>query len=561
MKIKNGLLTISLGLLFCYLYLVCSSQGANESQHLVTFTRLGIVIEARNDGSKSTEVLVKSETDSNLVLAESIDNNRLFLKVRWKPNTLYHICADVIGVCAHSISPFKPSAYQIRTIELSNILPLLANLKQPAKPTTVAFSPGGDRLAIASDAGHLAVFKPMSGEKIWTTRISEGYIKHATFGLNGERLYIGEQSGDGFVYAYDLSAPKPSRLWMYRTADDIDTSRPENPNDVYAWVQYPGPYRISIIGDGDVVVAANHSWNRDGVSLRKSQLYRFDGKTGELKWKWPQNQPLLMTIKWFDHSHDGKTIAIVCDNGTHTMTPRHESGTLYVIDGGTGDVRWDYTFDPLRPYYQEVTFWRGVSISPNGKFISISTDDGRAFIFNAAKSENLWRTDLTTPIKISGIPITATAATIDSSNNFAIFVTGDTFVPHHLQKGAQQPPSAHPNGLTLFAYSWTGEKVWRWELENMPQGLCIDNVGRYAAVSQSKSSRNINEQLHGVSVFDLEAQGGSLSKYLYTYRTRGKIPYDTIDISANGELIAVIESPLVMPDETARGKHRVHILQ
>ena len=56
-------------------------------------------------------------------------------------------------------------------------------------------------------------------------------------------------------------------------------------------------------------------------------------------------------------------------------------------------------------------------------------------------------------------------------------------------------------------------------------------------------------------------RGGGLSKYLYTYRTEGQLPYDTIDISANGQFIALIETPIAMPDETLRGGNRVHIIR
>ena len=144
------------------------------------------------------------------------------------------------------------------------------------------------------------------------------------------------------------------------------------------------------------------------------------------------------------------------------------------------------------------------------------------------------KTNLTTPLEVSGIPIIATNGTIAATNDFALFVTGDTFIPYRLQKGAQRPPSAHPNGMTLFAHGWSGEKVWQWTLENMPQGLQVDGTGRYAVISVSKRGRNVEEQLHGVSIFDLTAEGGGLSKYLYTYRTEGQLPYDTIGISANG---------------------------
>ena len=53
--------------------------------------------------------------------------------------------------------------------------------------------------------------------------------------------------------------------------------------------------------------------------------------------------------------------------------------------------------------------------------------------------------------------------------------------------------------MTLFAYSWRGEKIWQWKLENMPQGLRIDAEDRYAVLSVSKRAQDPNESLHGVS--------------------------------------------------------------
>ncbi len=560
--------TIYLALLLFFCTLIGTAQGAKMLKGQVVFTRSGIVIELAESGSKtkqsSPRVTLESETESIPVTGQWIDDKRFFLRFAWEPQASYHIGlqwgadrqfeADVT-------SPFKPIPYRIRVIELDDLLSLLENLQRPAKATTVTFSPNAKQLAIATDTGHLAIVQSLTGQLIWKTRISEGYAKHATFSPDGKRFYIGEQSADGFIYAYDLSPAKPKLLWKYRTADDIDTSIPKDANDVYAWVQYPGPYRIATTDNGDVFVAGVHSWNQNGVSRKKSQFYRFAGETGNLKWKWPSTQAIPMVIRWFDFSRDGKTIALVCDTTEPDMSSEFRSGTLYVINGETGQLRWEYTFEPLKPYFEKVTFWRGLGVSPDGNFINLTTDDGRGFIFNVGKAEPIWRSDLTTPLEVSGIPITATAGMIAATNDFALFVTGDTFIPYHLQRGAQQPPSAHPNGMTLFAYSWAGEKMWQWTLENMPQGLRVDAAGQYAAVSVSKRSGNVEEQLHGVSVFDLTTDGGGLAKYLYTYRTEGQLPYDTIDMSADGRLIAVIERPIKMADETVRGKNRVHVIQ
>ena len=577
-----------LALLICLFALIDPAAGAKIYKGTAVFTRIGVVIELAESMTKTELTNLQGKFGGTLAIKplsdevgaqsgeqfifdygpERIDGKRLLIRFTWKPLQDYRITLkweDSSRLEARGTSPLKPAPYPIRIVELDNSLSLLANLQRPATPTTVAFSPGGERLAIASNAGHLTIINPLTGDEIWKTRISEGYAKHATFSPYGRRLYIGEQSADGFIYAYDLSGSRPALLWKYRMADDIDTSMPHNPNDVYAWVQYPGPYRITVTESDDLLVAGNHSWTRDGVGLKKAQLYRFDGETGHRKWKWPRTQILPMTISWFDHSRDGKTIALLAYKRGSTDSTQFKPGTLYIIDGETGEPRWEYTFEPLKPYFEEVTFWRGVSVSPDGDFVNVTTDDGRAFIFNTMPKQEqikpLWETALTTPLEVSGIPIIATSGTVGGTDKLAFFVTGDTFIPYHLQKGAQQPPSAHPNGMTLFAYSWSGEKIWQWKLENMPQGLRVDAAGRYAAVSVSRRGGNIEDQLHGVSLFDSTAKGGGLAKYLYTYRTEGQLPYDTIDLSADGRFIAVIETPVVMPDETPCGKNRVHVLQ
>lgn len=535
----------------------------------VVWTRTGAVIETEQNltGELKVEVLL-IEGARRMPLpsatALQLSPRQVLLHCTWQPNQNYRVVltSDTGTRVAETRTPLKPMLYPIQTIALDGLLSLMENLRRPAKPTIVAFSAEGKNIAIATDAGHLAIVEALTGKKVWKTRISEGYVKHVAFSNDGNRLYIGEQAADGYIYCYDISASakRASRqLWKYRTADDIESSTPPDPSSVYAWVQYPGPSRMLTLPDGDVLVASVHSWTKDNVQQKKSQLYRFAGKTGNVKWKWPAAGALPKVLRWFDVSADGKTLALVAD------ASGKGNGQLVVINVETGAEQWHANFEPLTPYFEGVTFWRGVSISPNGKFINVTTDDGRAFIFSAltgkqSQQEPSWHQNLATPLEVSGVPILATSGTIGATDALALFVTGDTYIPYHLQKGAQRPTTAHPNGMTLFAYSWTGEKDWQWQLENMPQGLRVDATGRYAVLAVSKRSQNPNESLHGVSIFDLAAAGSGLAKYLYTYRTEGQLPYDTLAISADGTYIAVVEVPLVLPDETVRGKNRVHIL-
>ena len=549
------------------------SIGIATADVSVTWVRTGVVVETEDKGGLSDEIGVAAVSEGTTreleeaLTTQRLDASRVLLRFRWQPNQDYQFRLN--DSVKTATAPLKPVSYLIRTVELDGLLSLMENLRQPAKPTAIALghgsTPNAERLAVATDSGHLAVLQPITGDVLWKTRISEGYVRRMAFNRDGTLLYVGEQAADGFIYCYDLATEKPVLRWKYRTADDIETSTPSNPDSVYAWVSYPGQACMSTLANGDLLVAGVHSWTENDTPRKMSQLYRFDNETGDVVWKWPQDGAVSRIIRWFDVGADGKTLALITDAGHNLQgNTADESGAgngkLSVLNVEDGAERWRTDIEPLTPYFSQVTFWRGVSLSPDGRFFNVTTDDGRAFIFDIDSPEPIWQENLTTPLEVSGIPIVATSGTIGATDAAALFVTGDTYIPYHLRKGAQRPSAAHPNGMTLFAYSWTGEKFWQWQLENMPQGLSIDAKDRYAVLSVSKRTQDPNESLHGISVFDLAVEGSGLSKYLYTYRTEGQLPYDTLAISADGAIIVVVEVPMVLPDETVRGKNRVHVL-
>ena len=541
---------------FCLvLLLITLSNSAVIAELNVIWVRTGVVLESKTKGELGIEVAVEQQsTIFENVSFRKLDEKRVFLEFAWHPNKSYRFRSG--KNITKATSPLKPIPYLIRTVELDGLLSLMENLRQPAKPTAIAFGHATDshKLAVATDRGHLAILHPITGKIIWKTRISEGYIRHIAFSPDNTLLYIGEQAADGFIYCYNLTGAMPELRWKYRTADDIETSTPSNPESVYAWVSYPGQSCMRTLPNGDLLVAGVHSWTHNKIPKKRSLLYRFDAKTGDVKWKWPRKGTTEKLFRWFDVGADGKVLALISDESGPG------NGTLSVFDVEVGTEKWQADFEPLSPYFEGVTFWRGVSISPDGKHINVTTDDGRAFIFNVNTPEPIWKQNLATPMEVSDVPIIATTGTIGATEATALFVTGDTYVPYHLQKGAQRPTTLHPNGMTVFAYSWGGEKVWQWKLENMPQGLRIDAKGQYAVLAVSKRSQNPNESLHGVSVFDLTVKGSGLAKYLYTYRTEGQLPYDTLAVSADGSLVAIVEMPIVMRDDTLRGKNRVHVL-
>ncbi len=538
----------------------------------ITWVRTGVVLEVQHENGLETEINVTTTVNGTAQALttpptiQRFDVNRALLQFEWQPNQNYQFRLNDTETTA--TAPLKPEPYLIRTVELDGLLSLMENLRRPATPTAVALSSGNalgtEKLAVATDSGHLALLHPITGKTLWKTRISEGYVRQLAFSADSTSLYIGEQAADGFIYCYSLTDDTPKPRWKYRTADDIETSTPRDPESAYAWVSYPGQACMQTLTNGDLLAAGVHSWTENDIPQKKSQLYRFESETGNVIWKWPHNNPVSRIIRWFDISADGETLALVTDAGHNLQGATTENelgnGRLVLLNTEDGTEKWRTDIDPLSPYFSQVTFWRGVSVSPDGTFVNVTTDDGRSFIFDVNTSEPVWQENLATPLEVSGVPIVATSGTIGATDAAALFVTGDTYIPYHLRKGTQRPSAAHPNGMTLFAYSWTGKKIWQWQLENMPQGLRIDTKDRYALLSVSKRAQNPNENLHGVSMFDLTAAGGGLSKYLYTYRTEGQLPYDTLAISEDGALVVVVEIPIVMQDETTRGKNRVHLL-
>ena len=229
---------------FCLLLLLIALPiSAVMAELNVVWVRTGVVLESKTKGelgSKFEVAVGQQGTSFETVSPVKLDEKRVLLELAWHPNKSYRFRTG--KSITEATSPLKPVPYLIRTVDLDGLLSLMENLQQPAKPTAIAFGhgTGTHKLAVATDRGHLAILHPITGKTLWKTRISEGYVRHITFSPDNTLLYIGEQAVDGFIYCYELTGATPKLRWKYRTADDIETSTPTNPESVYAWVSYPG---------------------------------------------------------------------------------------------------------------------------------------------------------------------------------------------------------------------------------------------------------------------------------------------------------------------------------
>ena len=286
----NRILLFSLLCLFIVLPIRSVPADVN-----VTWVRTGVVIETEHKEGISDKISVATVFDgtthelAEVPAIQLLDTHRVLLQFRWQPNQDYQFRLN--DHLTTATAPLKPVSHLIRTVELDGLLSLMENLRQPAKPTAIALghgkAPYTHKLAVATDSGHLAVLQTLSGKTLWKTRISEGYVRRMAFSPDNSLLYIGEQAADGFIYCYNFAASESTLRWKYRTADDIETSTPSNPDSVYAWVSYPGPACMRTLANGDLLVASVHSWTENDTPRKMSQLYRFDSETGDVIWKWP----------------------------------------------------------------------------------------------------------------------------------------------------------------------------------------------------------------------------------------------------------------------------------
>ena len=262
----------------------------------VAWIRTGVMLEVqdKDDVGSISVATVSNGVAHKLTEPPTVtqfNSKRILLQFPWQPNEDYqfHFRSNDIKITA--TSPLKPTPYLTSIVELDGLLSLMENLRQPAKPTAIALghgkAPYTHKLAVATDSGHLAVLQTLSGKTLWKTRISEGYVRRMAFSPDNSLLYIGEQAADGFIYCYNFAASESTLRWKYRTADDIETSTPSNPDSVYAWVSYPGPACMRTLANGDLLVASVHSWTENDTPRKMSQLYRFDNETGDVIWKWP----------------------------------------------------------------------------------------------------------------------------------------------------------------------------------------------------------------------------------------------------------------------------------
>ena len=241
--------------------------------------------------------------------------------------------------------------YVIRKIPLGDVSYYAKAGGQP--DTFVRFSPDGRLLAIGTFLGRIEIRDVYANRTLWDRRIPEGIVKQVDFSPDGDRVYFGEQSVDGLLYAADAGSGKI--LWQRRLADDLGTSPPPPKDSLYGIYQLPACFRLKTLADGDLVVLGIHCWGdhtKTEAMTRLCRVYRFSPE-GTVRWAFPQDGPMPLGLIHMDVDRTGRRVAVLAAS-TAGNTPGDcpfQPGSIYVLDGRTGKLVGGYTFEPLEPHF------------------------------------------------------------------------------------------------------------------------------------------------------------------------------------------------------------------
>lgn len=553
-------LVVALGILLFSVCLGCSPQSHYQllnPEPELHFVYSGLCITGLGDFEKIEKVLL-AVGEKWLEKEFKPFGASVHIIHRWTPGRTHRI--EIIGKIGGSIrsiiitgdAPQQPGLAIINIIDLQQHLGSGASLSAASTPTSCALSPDGKWCALGMDQGKLLLFSLPDG-KLRASRFGGGsYIRFLEFAESNQHLllFVGEQSSQGTVSAYVLDENgNINRLWSYETARDIGTS-PRDPNDPYSWAHMPGVYRMMPSDSEDILVLATHSAG-DAGGVEFSRLYRFNMRSGSLKWKWPASTNLAAVATWFDADAESGRIA-VCAYETVGGT-----GSIYMIDGETGRLPAKQEIYPVRPYLEQVNFWRSVALAPGGSNLAAISNDGRAWLCNFLDESVLRELTLGAPLDIGGFPLMISGGAVGADVFGAVFITGTSFIPWRLSEGSA-PPDRHPDSLKALGYSWDGELHWAAPLPNLVQGFALEPNQRWIAVSYASDPVYSPGGGSGLVIIEPKSADNSI---LAAYPVGGAVMHGSPLSAKNGRILLLAE--LAQRDRSGDrllGSNALHVL-
>ena len=543
----------------------CGPSAEKAGENRVVFARGGVVLPG--PASAGTFAVVTIDNATVRLADPQPMAGGAFFRWAWKPGdnctVELHPSGGAAAFRQRAWAPMRPEAGVVAAVTLEKVHE--GSITAGGEPdAAVAFSQDGTLLALGTFGGYLRVFNTTSGACVFEKRFPSAVVKRAAISADNLRVYAGEMSYDGFVSAWDLASTK--ELWRFRLADELGVSKPARPDDFFGLYSYPQAYCLRAVG-ADLIVDGFHSWNADGKPKHLSRMYRFDGATGAVRWKFPADAPLPRNITWFDV--DAKTIALSAYQWERPAEGDSlPQAALSVLDIANGKLRHSRSFEPLKPFFDVVPMWYGLAYDGQGN-LALGFMDGRAHLFSIQHEDvagadmsafkmtrNL---DLASPIEVTGVPVYAGVGWAAGAAGRLFLLTDGRLVAPSASAQGKTIRADHPNSNTLFTFDGaTGKLLWQWKLTTTAQSVAAG--GNVVAVATQQSYSSDDPMDYGVTVFDASASGTPVEKMLFRYNTAG--PIVALAVSPDGSRIAAVEAPVRLADGMiVVGKYRLHIIR
>ncbi len=483
-------------------------------------------------------------------------------------------------------APLRPRPHLWRSLELGGRS--LFQFREPGAVTAMAFSRRGDLLAVGTGQGRVMVFRVREGEQLWQHHRPGRVIKHLAFAPEGNRLYVGEQGPEGRLAAYDLREQGGTPLWVRDTAEEL--GRGPTSSAPFGWVRQPGAYRLWAEG-GDLLAAFTRSGrsggsteggaggNTMGRRTARARLYRVDGRSGNLRWAFPESGVAERVISWFALDQGAQTLALPLQlpEGAPQAQARQFPSQVVVLNPVSGRPAARFSI-PAIPPYRLAGFWRGVALRPDGNRLAAASQDGRGFLFEKASTG--WRLKRAWPVvasvSLGGLPVIAAHGSLLATAREVLFLTGPSYIPVPLQKGGQQnaegAPPGHPLQNRILAHDWEGRRTWSLKLANDLNGAQMSGsqaagAGPILAVLLGKEGAEERAAFNGapfngVVLLDLGKSGPGRGRVIYRYPLAGRTSYGGLALSTDGKWVALAEAPRRLSNgQQGAGRHRVLLLR
>jgi len=533
---------------------VSSQENVKLKIDSIVFTRTGTQVNLKEVAQITFANVYNNYTK---IASQNVNSKteEIIIDFNWEPKRQYKIEVQTSnGAVSSSVyAPGKPTAIKHGEIKLEDVEPGSINKTTENIRGEVDFSPDGKYLVVGTHTGYIKAIETATNRIVFEKKLSDGRIQPFDFSSDSKYLLLGEQSVDGYVYAFELSSGK--EIWKFRTGDEIGSDIKNQ----------PVVKRVKVVGNVAYVIAGRSASGAD-LNYYWTRIYAFDIESGKVLWKYPESEVMDSTVSWIDVSSDGKYIAFE----TYVFTKAGKRGERKYRDGevvvlnNEGKKLWSYE-KPILPYQDNAWAYRGISFSKDGKYLSSTDPYGAGYLFNneeilkTGKASPLWIKNISTAIEISGIPIYSSLNYAYIPGNNVLFSAGSTFIPSKAKSAKyNNAPVEHPNGNTLLVYNLKGDLLWKWTVEGYAGRIGISKDDRFLVFPIAQNLVTNNIDVHGVYVFDTTIQGGATSKLDYIYKTQGIVV--AAAISPDGKYIAAIESPARLDDGTVIGEYKVHML-